>query len=151
MLKLTTLSVCLLAAMPARAEPQRDPFEGMQNPKHLLRGASLTETQVAKIRELRKKQWDEEKEIQTKMSALWSQFDEKFTVDGPIDAAELSSIEQQFEQLQARSERAKFMVMLQIRELLTAEQLTRVSQTHQKLKDLNAQMRALAPTVAGEN
>jgi Spy/CpxP family protein refolding chaperone len=149
--KLSALGVCLLAAMPIRAETHHDPFEGMQNPKQLLRGASLTEAQVAKIRELRQNQWEQEKEIQTKMSALWSQFEDKFTREGPVDVAELTSIEEQFEQLQARSERAKFMVMLLMRSLLTPEQVSRVSQTHQKVKDLSAQARALEPTIAGQD
>ena len=64
--------------------------------------------------------------------------------------AELTALEEQYEALHARSERAKFQVMVQIRALLTPEQLDRVARTHRRMKDLDAQLRALEPTIAGE-
>jgi Spy/CpxP family protein refolding chaperone len=149
---LAALITVVAGATPSRsiAEEHNDPFEAMQNPKRLLLGAMLTEAQVAQIRELRKAQWAREREIEKRFKVLSEEFDDKFTSAGSIDAAALASLVEQMEELQTESENAKFKIMLQMRALLTAEQLDRVSQTHQKMKSLESQMRALEPTVASE-
>ena len=152
-MKLTWLGFLLVmvGAVPARAEEPRDPFEAMQSPKRLLRGAMLSETQVAQIRELRKTQWAEDKQLQAKLKTLWEQLEEKLTSSGPVDAAELTALEDEAEQLQVESNRGKFKVLLQMRALLTVDQLRRVALTHQKEKSLNAQLRGLEPTIAAES
>jgi Spy/CpxP family protein refolding chaperone len=149
-MKRTWLGFLLVMSGAAWAEEPRDPFEGMQTPKRMLRGAMLSETQVAQIRELRKTQWAEDKQLQAKLKTLWEQLDEKLTAGGPADTAELTALEDECEELQAESNRGKFKIMLQVRALLTAEQLRRVAQTHQKERSLNAQLRGLEPTIAGE-
>jgi Spy/CpxP family protein refolding chaperone len=135
---------------PAQANEHNDPFEAMVGSRRLLRGAMLTEEQVAKIRELRRAQWAEEKEIQSKMKVVWEQLEDKFTSNGSINESELSALGAEGMRLQSQSELAKLRVGLQIRALLTPAQLARVAQAHQKMKSLEAQERAIEPTIAGE-
>ena len=151
LIRLSFVASLLLAAVPAQAEERSDPFEAMQNPKRLLRGAMLTEAQVVQIRELRKEQIDQENEIQTKLKALWATWDDKFTSTEALDPEALMALYEQGEQLKSQSEHAKVRVMLQIRALLTPEQLTRVSEAHQKSKALNSQLRELPATIAAES
>ncbi len=152
LIRLSFLTALLVATSArALAEEHSDPFEAMQNPKRLLRGAMLTEAQVAEIRELRKSQWEQEKEIQTKLKAIWEQWDDKFTSTEPLDQAALISLYEHGQELQAQSEHGKLLVALQIRALLTPEQLSRVSEAHQKTKLVNSQLRELPATIAAES
>jgi Spy/CpxP family protein refolding chaperone len=150
---LSTLAALMLGATPtkASADEPRDPFEGMWNPKQLLRGAMLTEAQVGQIRALRKTQFQHEKELKAKQRALWDEFDEKFTGTSAIDTAQLAALAKAAEQLHDQGEAEKLAIMFQMRALLTADQLRRVSETHQKTKALNDQLKAFEPTVASES
>ncbi len=147
---LMALLVAFLIPLSAAADERFDPFEAMQNPKRLLRGAMLSDEQVAQIRELRRTQMAEDKEIQKKLKTLWDRFDEMFTSGGAIDQAELTSMMEQGQRLQSQSERGKLKVMFQMRELLTPAQLSRVSQAHQRMKTLETQERLIEPTIASE-
>jgi Spy/CpxP family protein refolding chaperone len=153
LIRLSFLTALLVSAAsaPALAEEHSDPFEGMQNPKRLLRGAMLTEAQLVQIRELRRSQWEQEKELQAKLKAIWEQFDDKFTSTEPLDQAALISLYERGQELQAQSEHAKLLVMIQMRALLAPDQLARVSEAHQKTKLLNGQLRELPATVAAES
>ena len=151
-LLLSAATALMLGATPssAFADDHGDPFEAMYNSKKLLRGAMLTETQVNQIRDLRKTQLEHAKAFQAQRKTLWDDFDEKFTSSGTIDPAELKALAKQGQQLSDQEEDEKITILFQMRALLTADQLRRVSDTHQKMKALNDQLKAFAPTVASE-
>ena len=151
-LLLSAATALMLAAMPnmASADEHSDPFEAMYNSKKLLRGAMFTEAQVTQIRDLRKTQLEHAKALQAQRKALWDEFDERFTSTGTIDTAELKALAKQGQQLSDQEEDEKIGILIQMRALLTTEQLRRVSDTHQTMKLLNDQLKAFAPTVASE-
>jgi Spy/CpxP family protein refolding chaperone len=155
------LVVCAVS-VPAFAEdpPQdlTDPFYSMQNPKRTLRGAELTEGQMNEILQYRKATtWEREKQIVKERDALWHRFDELYMAQGPLNEAELLSLSERSSQLSLEEEQLKTKVMFKMRSVLSPEQLKRVIDTHQKVRDLDSrkqdlesQKRALEPTVAAE-
>jgi Spy/CpxP family protein refolding chaperone len=156
---LSVLTALFLGMVPlvAIAQELSDPFEAMYNPKKLLRGAKLTEAQLAQIRELRKATRPQERAIEAQMQTLNAKFADLFTSEGPIDGGALIALSEQLDRLDLQLDQLKVPNMLKIRALLTPEQLHRVSQTHQTIKSLEEQKRliesqrkALDPTVAGE-
>jgi Spy/CpxP family protein refolding chaperone len=151
-LVLSAVTALLLGATPntAALDDHRDPFESMWNSKKLLRGAMFTDAQVAQIRDLRKPQLDHAKALEAQKKALWDQFDEKLTSTGTINPTELTALAKQAQQLADQEEDEKVTILVQMRALLTADQLRRVSDTHQKTKALNDQLQAFEPTIASE-
>ncbi len=156
------LIVCAFS-VPAFAEdpPQdlTDPFYAMYNPKKTLRGADLTEGQMNEILQYRKATtWEREKQIVKERDALWRRFDDLYVSANPINEPELLSLAERSSQLTVEEEQLKTKVMFKMRAVLSPEQLKRVVETHQKVrdldsrsKDLETQKRALAPTVAAEH
>jgi Spy/CpxP family protein refolding chaperone len=151
-LLLSAATALLLGATPttASADEHNDPFEAMVNSKKLLRGAMFTDAQVTQIRDLRKTQLEHAKALQAQRKTLWDEFDERFTSSGTIDIAELKALAKQGQQLSDQEEDEKVAILFQMRALLTADQLRRVSDTHRKTKALNDQLKAFEPTVASE-
>jgi Spy/CpxP family protein refolding chaperone len=161
------LLIGVLVVLPAVAwaEDLKDPFEAMYSPKRLLRGAALTEAQLAQIRELRRAGRPQEKAIEKEIETLGDEFKDSFTSEAPLDAAHFASVLQRMDRLNEELDRLKVVNMLKIRALLTREQLASVARAHQKMKDierrtkeiedlkrdLDSQRRALGPTIAGEN
>jgi Spy/CpxP family protein refolding chaperone len=135
-----------------------DPFQGMGNPKRELRGADLTEAQMAEILDFRKATtWEREKQVTKECHELWQQFDELYLSAAPLDEAKAMSLAERAEKLSAEEELLKARVMLKMRSVLTPAQMKRVLDTHQKMKELDAQRdaleaqkKALEPTVASE-
>jgi Spy/CpxP family protein refolding chaperone len=160
---LSGLAVLLISGVTTAAkaeEPKEltDPFYMMANPKRLLRGADLTDAQVAEIIEFRKTTtWDRETQATKERDDLWQQFNDLYMTTGPLDLAKATSLAERATKLTAEEEVLKAQVMFKMRSVLTPEQLKRVIETHQKLKNLDAQKeeidaqkKALEPTVASE-
>jgi Spy/CpxP family protein refolding chaperone len=147
---LTLLVAVLLSAAPAFGDRLKDPFEGMYNPKRLLRGAELTPAQLDAIRAIREPTRAQEREIEKRIDALNTQFAQMYTADKPLDAAEFTRLVDELGELNAQLDRMKAANMVKIRALLTPEQLHRVAAVRQTLFDLEAQKRAIPPTVEGE-
>ncbi len=147
----TVLDARVATPIAGSADEHNDPFESMYNSKKLLRGAMFTEAQVTQIRDLRKTQLEHAKALQAQRKTLWDEFDERFTSSGTIDTAELKALAKQGQQLSDQEEDEKLAIMFQMRALLTPDQLRRVSDTHQKMKALNDQLKAFDPTVASES
>jgi Spy/CpxP family protein refolding chaperone len=146
------LATALLAGALPLAAPHAqtsDPFEGLSSARQLFRGAQLTEEQVATIQELRVAERHHQQEIQGELRTLERQFDEEFTRPGTINAGLLTSVTEQESKLVAESQRAKVDALLEIRSLLTPEQLQSMAATHQRAADLEAQLHSLPPAIEG--
>jgi Spy/CpxP family protein refolding chaperone len=164
---LLALALVLVCAAPgrARADDLKDPFEGMYNPKRLLRGAQLTAAQLDQIRTLRRPTRDQERAIEKEIDTLATQFQDEFTSEAPIDAARFLALVEKMNQLSQKMDLMKAQSMLKIRALLTREQQARVAQAHQRMKaidvalhaldeqrrELEAQKQSLGATIASEN
>jgi Spy/CpxP family protein refolding chaperone len=138
-------------AVTAVAQEYRDPFEGMGRLKRLLRGAELTQAQLAQVVDIRNASREQEEQLSDSMRTLRDQFDEKFTSTAPLDVAALTALHEQVEQIAAVRDRVGFENMLKIRALLQPEQLARVDETHQRMTGLDAEMQSLPPTIAGDS
>jgi Spy/CpxP family protein refolding chaperone len=151
-----TLILAHAWSTPTHAEELKDPFYGMQNPKRALRGAALTDEQMGKILEYRRSTtWEREQQITKEQQALWHKFHVLYTSAEPLNVAEMTEIAKRATQLGAEHEMLKFKVVLEMRALLSPEQLRRVAETNRTIQNLNArireltrQMRALPATVA---
>jgi Spy/CpxP family protein refolding chaperone len=157
------VSLTLLAvvfAVPAWAEgPElKDPFEGMYNPKRLLRGAQLTEQQVEQIRAHRLPGRPAERAIEKDMDECWNEFNDRLLSDGPVDTYALTALAEKCDRLSAQLNQLKIKTMFKMRELLTKDQLAGVRRARadmkdldQRTKDLEAKKRAIPATIAAEN
>jgi Spy/CpxP family protein refolding chaperone len=148
------LAVFFFGASPSIAhaeEPQELPdlFYMMQNPKRLLRGAAMSESQVAQLLVLRKANWQRERELIAERDALWRRFEELYVSAEP-NPSELDAIDERAMAADREIEMIRYRMMLKMRSLLTPEQLKRVSESYKKLRELEAQKRGLEPTVAAE-
>jgi Spy/CpxP family protein refolding chaperone len=157
------VSLTLLAvvfAVPAWAEgPElKDPFEGMYNPKRLLRGAQLTEQQVEQIRTQRLPGRAAERAIENQMDECWNDFNDRLLGDGPVDTYALTVLAEKCDRLSAQLNQLKIRTMFKMRDLLTKDQLAAVRRARadmkdldQRTKDLEARKRAIPATIAAEN
>ncbi len=149
-----------LAATARAEEPKElsDPFQGMGNPKRMLRGADLTEAQMAQILEFRRATtWDREQQVTKECHDLWRQFDDLYLGPEPLDVAKATALADRATKLCAQEEVLKAQVMLKMRSVLTPDQLKQVIETHRKVQSLDAQMdaleaqkKSLEPAVASE-
>jgi Spy/CpxP family protein refolding chaperone len=136
----------------ARSEELKDPFHSMDGIKATFRGAALTENQMAQILELRKKTiWEREQQIEQEKESVWVAWRDLGAGAAPVDAAKLSALSDRAHQLDAEKDRLRAQFVIAIRNLLTPDQLRRVSETRQTIKSLDVQRRALNPTVEGEH
>lgn len=153
--------VCLTAGVARADYPDEltDPFYAMQNPKRLLRGAELTDAQVAEILRVRRTtEWEREKQVVKERDELWRQFDELYAgTAAALDEQKLLELFEKAQKLTAEEERLKAQVMIKMRALLTPEQLKRVVETHRAVRlmeqareELETGRKALPPTIASE-
>jgi Spy/CpxP family protein refolding chaperone len=152
------LVVALAGAAFADSADLKDPFEGMYNPKRMLRGAQLTEAQVEQIRQLRKPQRAAERAVEKELEVTWAEFEDKLLADGALDLAALAALHDKGTRLNAQLDQMKVTNLYKMRDLLTKQQLASVRQARQELreleqksKELEAKKRALPATIAAEN
>jgi hypothetical protein len=157
------VSLTLLAvvfAVPAWADgPElKDPFEGMYNPKRLLRGAQLTDQQVEQIRTQRLPGRAAERAIEKEMDECWNDFNDRLLNEGPVDTYALMRISEKCDRLSAQLNQLKIQTLFKMRDLLTKDQLAAVRRARaemkdldQRTKDLEAKKRAIPATIATEN
>ncbi len=111
----------------------------------LLKAANLTPAQRLQAHQLLKAGWVQQRALHEQLETLHAQLADKLASPGPITAADLAPLQQQLAQLRGQREQQHTQTLLQIRALLTADQLRQVAQTHEQLKSLRAQMKALLP------
>jgi Spy/CpxP family protein refolding chaperone len=154
------VAIAVALAIPAWAEgPElKDPFEGMYNPKRMLRGAQLTEQQVEQVRQLRRPGRAAERALEKEIEAVWAEFEERLLAEGPIDPTALAALAEKGNRLNAQLDQLKIQNLFKMRDLLSKEQLAAVRQARremkeleQRTKELEARKRAIPATIAAEN
>ncbi len=104
----------------------------------------------------RPRPWEREKQV-TKECHDGGSPDDLYMSAAPLDVAKATALAERATKLAGEEEVLKARVMFKMRAVLTPEQLKRVVATHQtiksldaQIKELEAQKKALEPTVASE-
>jgi|SRR5579862_3044356 len=159
-LALGSLVAGVLIAASASGQPSMDemsmPSHGHGAMKHmggmgggdehfmmLLRSANLSAAQHAQVRQILKSEREQMKSVYAGFHAVHEQIAEKLFAPGGLTAADLAPLEQKAVHYQQQIDRNMIETALAIRNVLTAEQLSRLSQVHQQLQSLHQQIRSL--------
>ena len=109
----------------------------------LLKSANLTDGQKTKVHEILKSSRGEMEPLFDQLHSLHQQMANKLLTPGAVTVDDLTPLQQQATQIHEQIGHNMLSTAIQIRNLLTPEQLARVAQTHQKLESLHAQMEEL--------
>jgi protein CpxP len=109
----------------------------------LLRGVDLTDTQREQVRQIVGNHRPEFQRIAGELRAARETLTVKLYGPDPVGAADLAPLVEQSEKLRAQLTQEGVQVALEIRNILTPEQLARASQVRQRLNELRAEMRSL--------
>ena len=109
----------------------------------LLKSANLTEAQNAQVQQILGSHHAQIRPIMKQFHALHEQIAARLLSPGPVTASDLAPLTQKISRLQQQIDQSMVDTTLAIRNLLTPEQLNRVAQVHQQLKNLHAQIHNL--------
>ena len=114
----------------------------------LLKTANLTADQQTQVHQLMRNSWTQNKALHAQMRALREQIADKLAETGTVTAADITGLQQQIAQLRTQLDQRSVQTAIQVRGLLTSDQLRQVAQAHVQLKNLRAQMKAVVPEQA---
>ena len=109
----------------------------------IVKQAHLSADQEAKARKIMEDSAAQTRPLLKQLHAIHEQIADKLLSKGSLTATDLAPLRQQENQVQQQLDQQMLNSALQVRSLLTPEQLTRVAELHTKLKALHEQMRAL--------
>lgn len=109
----------------------------------LVRGVGLTEAQRAQIRQIVANHRPKFEALQRQLRAAREQLDEKLYAPGPVKAEDLAPLTQQIGKLREPLMQESLQVALEVRKVLTPEQLAKAKQRQQRLNELRTEMRKL--------
>jgi Spy/CpxP family protein refolding chaperone len=109
----------------------------------LLRSAQLTPSQRQQVRQILRSHAAQNRPRFARLRAIRSQIADKLLGSAPVSESDLAPLEQQVLQLQHQIRQNIIDAALAIRKVLTPEQLGRVSELHQQLKNLRIQLEKL--------
>ncbi len=109
----------------------------------LVKGVELTETQQAQVKQIVGAHQAQFRALLAQLRSARGQLGEKLYASGPLKADDVAPLVQQIGQLRGQLSQEALQVALEIRAVLTPEQLARAEQIQHKLKDLRAEMRSL--------
>ena len=109
----------------------------------LLHSLTLTEIQKKQAHQIGKTAWTQSKPVMEQLHTLHEQMETQLLTAGSITADQLSPTVVKEEALRSQLDQIHLNTVLQIRALLTPEQLSQAASTHQKLEALHEQERAV--------
>jgi Spy/CpxP family protein refolding chaperone len=138
----------LLGAPAALAEgrgggPGGEGFGEMHGMRMLLHAAHLTPDQKNQVHELMKSVRMQNRDTFKQLRALREQIADKLASTASVNATDLAPLQTQITQLRGQLAQQSIKTALQIRALLTPDQLSRVADLHVKMKALHEQEREL--------
>jgi Spy/CpxP family protein refolding chaperone len=140
MMVAATAAIALSAAGAAMAHPGGDWHGGEgHGGMEILHSLSLTDAQKEQAHQIEHASWAQSKPVMEQMHAVHEQIATALLASGTVTADSLAPLVQQEEQLRTQLDQQRLNTMLQIRALLTPEQLTQAAATHQKLAALHEQ------------
>ena len=116
---------------------------GMGEGMEILHSLNLTDSQKEQVHGIEKTAWAQARPIMTQMRAVHEQLANALLTPGPVTADQLAPMVTQEEQLRAQMDQMHLSTVLQIRALLTPEQITQAATMHQKLAALHDQEHAV--------
>jgi Spy/CpxP family protein refolding chaperone len=157
-------AVGLFLAQPLSAQPMSSPApnEGMGHMAHmghmghmgmmhdggsgfmmLLKSANLTSAQRGQLRDILQSEKAQMRSLHREFQALHEQLAAKLLAPGPVTAADVEPLEQKAFRCQQQIDQNMVDTAISIRNILTPEQLSRISQLHRRLENLHAQIQGL--------
>jgi Spy/CpxP family protein refolding chaperone len=109
----------------------------------LLKSANLSTAQHTQIKQILKSDHAQMKPVMQQFHALHEQIAGKLLASGPLSAADLAPLTKQASRLQQQLDQNMIDTALAIRNVLTPEQINRLSQVHQQLSSLHKQIQNL--------
>lgn len=109
----------------------------------LVKGVELTEAQQAQVKQIVGAHQVQFRALLAQLRSAHGQLGEKLYAPGPLKADDVAPLVQQIGQLRGQLSQEALQVALEIRAVLTPEQLARAEQIQHKLKDLRSEMRSL--------
>jgi Spy/CpxP family protein refolding chaperone len=117
----------------------------------LLKSANLTPQQHAQVRQILQGEKAQMKSVYLAFHSLHEQIAAKLLAPGNVTAADLAPLEAKANRYHEQISRDMVNTALAIRNILTPEQIARLSQVHQQLQSLHAQIRSLLGSDAEES
>lgn len=109
----------------------------------LLRGVALTEAQQAQVKQIVANHRPQFEGLVSQLRSAREQLADKLYASGPVKAEDLAPLMQQIAQLRGQLSQEGLQVALEIRGVLTPEQLAKAGQTRRRFNELRAEMRGL--------
>jgi Spy/CpxP family protein refolding chaperone len=114
---------------------------GMPGLRLLLKAANLTPDQRNQVHDLMRSTHEQIRPLVQQMHQLHEQIADKLAGTGSVTLADLTPLQQQINSIQGQVQQLRLKAALQIRGMLTPDQLSRVAAMHQKMEALHQQMR----------
>ena len=109
----------------------------------LIKGVGLTDAQQAQVRQIVSAHRPQFQALRGQLQAVQDQLAQKLYTPGTLAATDLDPLRQQIGQLREQLTQEGLQVALEVRGVLTAEQLAKAGQTWQRLSELRSEMRSL--------
>ena len=109
----------------------------------LVRGVGLTEAQQAQVRKIVASHRQKFETLLRELKAAREQLAEKLYASGPVKAEDLAPLTEQIGKLREPLMQESLQVALEVRKVLTPDQLAKAKQRWQRLNELRAEMRNL--------
>ncbi|MGI4977019.1 MAG: Spy/CpxP family protein refolding chaperone [Janthinobacterium lividum] len=135
----------LLAAGAVQAQGMHPGMHGGMNHGYLgfLQGVTLSDAQQAKMHDIMHASWQQLKSQMQQLRALREQIGGNLASTASISAAQLAALQQQAQTLRNQLDQAKLATAMQVRALLTPDQLSRSATVHAQLAALHQQEHAV--------
>ena len=145
----------LLAGAAAQAQGMHPGGRGGMHQGYLgfLQGVTLTDAQQAKMHDIMHASWQQLKPQMQQLRALREQIGGDLASTAAVSAAQLVALQQQAQTLQNQLDQARLATAMQVRALLTQDQLSQSASVHAQLATLHQQEHAVlsqTPTAAGQ-
>ena len=109
----------------------------------MIRAANLTPEQQTRVREILSAHRAAARPVVAQLRGAQAELGQKLLAPGPVQAADLQPLLQRIGQLRAQLAQDSATAALEVRAVLTPEQLARVAQTKERLSQLREEMRQL--------
>lgn len=109
----------------------------------LVSGVGLTEAQKAQVRQIIVSHRPKFEALRGQLRAAHEQLTAKLYAPDPVKAEDLTPLTQQIAKLREPLAQESLQVALEVRKVLTPDQLAKALQRRQRLNELRAEMRAL--------
>lgn len=143
---ISSLGILAVAGLAVAAPAYADGFRGPGGYGHgagILRAVGLTDPQREQIRQIMANHRPEFQRLGGELRSAREALTTKLYGPGPVSAADIAPLAQQIDQVRAQLTQQRLQVALEIRNILTPEQVAKAAQVRQRMKELHDEMRSL--------